>query len=299
MLIFLKIRLFQVEHTYAAKPQDNCNGKWVACSSQSIKLFSAIAYFFGRDLYNKLNVPIGLISASKGGSPVEAWTSAKAIDKIHTLSSELNIMWNKWERDYNSDKKKYIDEIKNWEKNNNSNSKKPSVPISVDMIEKPHRRPGYLYNAMIASIIPYSIKGVIWYQGGNNMDRPIQYRKLFPLLILDWRKEWNIGDFPVYYCQNAPYNNKNKSDLENGSLLRDAQAMAMRLPNTGMVNTVDIGDLNLEHPTNKQDVGKRLALWALAKTYGFKNIVYSGPMYKSMEIEGDKIKYILIMLDRN
>ncbi len=110
-------------------------------------------------------------------------------------------MWKKWEEDYNSDKKKYNDEIKIWEKNNNPDSKNPEVPISVDMIEKPHRRPGYLYNAMIAPIIPYSIKGVIWYQGGNNTDRPIQYRKLFPLLIPDWRKEWNIGDFPFYYCQ--------------------------------------------------------------------------------------------------
>ncbi len=176
------------------------------------------------------------------------------------------------------------------EKNNNPDSKNPEEPISVDMIEKPHRRPGYLYNAMIAPIIPYSIKGVIWYQGGNNIDRPIQYRKLFPLLIRDWRKEWNAGDFPFYYCQLAPYNYKNKDDLVNAPLLREAQAMAMSLPNTGMVNTVDIGDLNLEHPTDKQDAGKRLALWALAKTYGFSNIVYSGPMYKSMEINGNKIR---------
>ncbi len=285
-----EIRLFHVEHTYAAKPQEDCNGKWVACSSQSVRLFSAVAYFFGRDLYKKLNIPIGLISASKGGSPIESWISNKALVDDLMLSSELNNMWKKWEEEYPASKEKFDRELKVWEKNNKPRNEKPEVPVSVDMIEKPHRRSSYLYNAMIAPIVPYSIKGVIWYQGGNNMDRPIQYRKLFPLLIRDWRSEWDIGNFPFYYCQLTPYNYKNESDLEKGTLLRESQAMAMSIPNTGMVVTVDIGDLNVGHPTDKQDVGKRLALWALAKTYGFSNLVYSGPMYKSMEIEGSKIR---------
>ncbi len=103
---FPKMRLFHVEHTYAAKPQENCNGKWVACSPESIKLFSGIAYFFGRDLYKKLNVPIGLISASKGGSPIESWINSKMIKDNAALSSELNNMWNKWGKDYTADKKK-------------------------------------------------------------------------------------------------------------------------------------------------------------------------------------------------
>lgn len=284
---FSEIRLFQVEHTYSANPQRNCNGRWVKCSPETIKNFSAVAYFFGIYLYKKLNVPIGLISSNKGGSPIEAWINNKVLDDNFILSLELNNMWEKWKEEYPAAKKKYEDEIKVWKKNDNSSNKKPVKPTSVDMIEKPHRRPGFLYNAMIAPLIPYTIKGVIWYQGENNVERPTQYQKLFPLLISDWRNEWSIGNFPFYFVQIAFYNYKRES--EKASMLREAQMMAMSVPNTGMVVTIDIGNINNMHPTDKQDVGKRLALWALAKTYGIKNIVYSGPIYKSMKKQGNSI----------
>ncbi len=298
-----EIRLFHVERNSAATPRDDFNGKWIKCSPESVKDFSAVAFYFGRDIYEKLEVPVGLISSSKGGSPIEAW-----IDK-ETLQANKNIhtvfeMWEEKERAYPKMKEEYLSELRTWEKeeakdSSQQNITKPKLPPLVDDIDRRyHRRPGFLYNAMIAPIISYTIQGVLWYQGENNVDRwdklenetdrPKEYKELFPLLISDWRAKWNLGNFPFYYVQIAAYD----YGLETikASLLREAQTMAMNIPNTGMVVTTDIGELNDIHPKNKLDVGKRLALWALTKTYGFKNIVCSGPLYKSMNIEGNKIR---------
>jgi len=143
-----------------------------------------------------------------------------------------------------------------------------------------------LYNSMIAPVIPFGIRGVLWYQGESNQLRPEQYREMFPDMIKSWRKEWNQGNFPFYYVQIAPWKYNNGI---NAALLREAQFLTLKTTNTGMVVTLDIGDLNDIHPKNKKDVGERLALWAFAKDYGFKNIVFSGPLYKKMKIAGDKI----------
>jgi len=140
---------------------------------------------------------------------------------------------------------------------------------------------------MIAPVIPYAIKGAIWYQGESNVSRAYQYRKLFPAMIKNWRKDWKQGDFPFYYVQIAPYNYGKKRASEE---LREAQRLTLALKNTGMAVTMDIGNPKNIHPKNKLDVGKRLALWALAKDYGKKKIVYSGPLYRSMKKQGDKIR---------
>ena len=144
--------------------------------------------------------------------------------------------------------------------------------------------PTSLYNGMIAPLIPYAIKGAIWYQGESNADRAYQYRTLFPIMIKNWREDWARGDFPFYFVQIAPFLNQIPE-------IREAQLLTYRkVSNTGIVVTTDIGNTHDIHPKNKQDVGKRLALWALAKTYGNKDIVYSGPLYKSMKVEGQKIQ---------
>jgi sialate O-acetylesterase len=148
--------------------------------------------------------------------------------------------------------------------------------------------PVVLFNAMINPLLPYQIKGAIWYQGEANVGRAEQYTKLFPLMIQDWRKAWNIENFPFYYVQIAPYNYSHKDSTES-AFLRESQTKAMKVSNTGMVVTLDIGNVNNIHPMNKLDVGKRLANWALAKNYG-KNIPYLGPVYKSMKREGNSIK---------
>ena len=144
-----------------------------------------------------------------------------------------------------------------------------------------------MYNAMIAPLIPYGIRGAIWYQGESNVDRAYQYRKLFPAMIKNWRTDWGQGDFPFYYVQLAPFKYGKESA---GAELREAQLMAFLVPNTGMAVTMDIGNIDDIHPKNKQDVGRWLALWALAKTYGREEIVYSGPVYRSMRAEGNRIR---------
>ena len=140
---------------------------------------------------------------------------------------------------------------------------------------------------MISPLIPYAIKGVIWYQGEANAGHGKGYRRLFPALITNWRDDWRQGDFPFYYVQLAPFNyNKGRASQQ----LREAQMLTLSLKNTGMAVTMDLGQAKNIHPTKKLDVGKRLSLWALAKDYGKEDMVYSGPIYKSMKVEGDKIR---------
>jgi len=157
---------------------------------------------------------------------------------------------------------------------------KPKVSIEISAYT-----PTSLYNAMIHPLIPYSIRGVIWYQGESNTSNPKQYAKLFPLMIKNWRDDWQLGEFPFYYTQIAPYD---YGDVTHSELLRESQLKSLYVPNTGMAVTLDIGNPQNIHPGNKKDVGERLAFWALAKTYSQKNN-YSGPLYKSMKIQKDKI----------
>ena len=161
----------------------------------------------------------------------------------------------------------------------------PQAPAPPDGINP--NTPTSLYNGMISPLIPYTIQGVIWYQGESNAHVAKQYQTLFPAMIKSWRDAWALGDFPFYYVQIAPYN---YGHTTNSAYLREAQFMTLSVPNVGMAVTMDIGNIYDIHPRNKLDVGERLALWALAKDYGQKDLVYSGPVYKSMKIEGNKIR---------
>ena len=162
-----------------------------------------------------------------------------------------------------------------------TNLPEPPIPFSMGQ-----HASSTLYNSMISPIIPFGIRGVIWYQGESNQRSPYKYREMFPDMIKNWREEWNQGEFPFYYVQIAPYNYNNS---KNSALLREAQLLAMKTVNTGMAVTMDIGNPDDIHPKNKKDVGYRLALWALAKDYGFTNIVFSGPIYKKMKVDDNEI----------
>jgi sialate O-acetylesterase len=162
---------------------------------------------------------------------------------------------------------------------------------NLSSILNPNEYPTLLFNAMVNPVIPFGIQGAIWYQGESNTTRAVQYRKAFPLMINDWRRHWKQGDFPFYFVELTSYDAGGSTDKNVGyqwAELREAQTLTLSLPNTGMAITTDIGNPKNIHPRNKQDVGLRLALLALNKTYN-KNIVSSGPMYKSMKIEGGKI----------
>jgi sialate O-acetylesterase len=243
------IRLFTVAKNVAENPVDDVQGAWAECSPETVPGFSAALYFFGRKLHGELNVPVGLVNSSWGGTLCEAWTSKEG------LSGDPDFQ--------------------------------PILQRAAQFQAGNPNQASVLYNGMIYPILPFSIRGAIWYQGESNRDRAVQYTKLFPAMITDWRKQWKEGDFPFLFVQLAPFiYGNNPSFLAE---LWEAQFKTLSLPNTGMAVITDITELKDIHPKNKQDVGLRLALWALAKTYG-KDLVYSGPLYKEMKIEGDKIR---------
>jgi len=257
-----EIRLFQVGNFSSKEPLDDIGPgismygvpvsdcKWKACSPETISTFSSTAYFFARKLYKDLGVPVGIINSSWGGTNAEFWTPAEGLEKLG----------------YTNELKQAADSPQN---------PKGTIPTR-------------LYNGMIHPLRNFTIKGAIWYQGEGNSSRANKYCDLFSTMITSWRTVWGQGDFPFYFVQIAPYEYygpKNPSQY-----LREAQMKTLSLKNTGMAVISDISNSKKIHPKNKQDVGKRLALWALAKDYGKTNIVYSGPIYKSMKVEGDKIR---------
>ncbi|GAA4793308.1 sialate O-acetylesterase [Olivibacter ginsenosidimutans] len=253
------IRLLQVMHTTAQSPANTVplwDGSWQECSSKSIPEFSATAYFFARELYEKTHVPIGLIHSSWGGTYVEAWMSEQTLTQFDALKGAFDQM----------------------------------KATAGDVFDRKNgNQPTVLYNAMVEPFIHFPIKGAIWYQGESNADRAVAYRELFPAMIKDWRKKWNIGDFPFYFVQLANFMKKEPEPAaSNWAMLREAQTYALKLPHTGMAVIADIGEEKDIHPKNKQDVGKRLALQALKSTYGEK-IVAQGPILKSYKIKGNEV----------
>lgn len=427
-----EIRHIKIPNTISSIPKNDISkGEWEVCSPSTAGDFTAVGFFFARELYNQLKVPIGLINTSWGGTHVETWTSHEAfessdefksmiasmpslnLDSLTKVRNEVMIKkieaiqgalpkageadnWknpdiddSKWQQmqlpslweqkqpgDFDgviwfrkiidvsaSDAGQeaifelamiddndvtYVNGIKIGSTNSYNSHRRYSIPTGVlkagkniiavrvedtgggggiygestDMkltiginvislagdwsfkVEQiygsansvgPNSYPTLLFNAMVYPLIPYAIAGVIWYQGESNAGRAYQYRKAFPLMITDWRKHWNEGNFPFYFVQLASFNAGN-GDSKNGSTwaeLREAQTMTLSLPNTGMAVTTDIGTSNDIHPRNKQDVGKRLAAVALHDAYK-RDIVFSGPMYKSMKVEGNKIKIYFI-----
>jgi sialate O-acetylesterase len=423
-----QVRHIKIPNTVSAIPEkDTESGEWKVCSPETAGDFTAVGYFFARELYNQLKIPIGLINTSRGGTHVETWTSRDAFensDEFKTLiasmpslnldslvkiraaattkkiaglqgslpnageaetwkSTDLDdskwpqmqlpslweekqlgdldgVVWFRKTIDVAADDAgkestlelamiddndvTYINGVKvggidSWNTPRKysiaANVLKPGknvIAVRVDdtgggggiygegsdmkltagdhatslagdwafHVESiasnvsgvgPNEYPTLLFNAMVNPLIPYAIEGVIWYQGEANAGRAYQYRKAFPLMITDWRKHWNQGDFPFYFVQLASWeaDNGNSAKGSTWAELREAQTMTLSLPNTGMAITTDIGDSKDIHPKNKQDVGKRLAAIALHDVYK-KDVVYAGPEYKSLKIEGNKIK---------
>jgi sialate O-acetylesterase len=287
-----QIRQFLVGRKVIYTPMYNCNGKWAVCSSTTVGNFTAVGYFFGRELTKQLNnVPIGLIHTSWGGTPAESWMSKEVLENDPNFRPILK-RFEDTSADINNIKAKYKDDM---QKYNSIVPKlraegKPLPPRPEEPIGPGHAySPTGLFNGMIIPVVPYGIRGAIWYQGESNASRAYQYRTLLPAMIKNWRDVWQQGDFPFLIVQLANYMEvKHEPEQSWWAELREAQLMTLTTPNTGMAVIIDVGEANDIHPKNKQDVGKRLALWALAKTYD-KNIVYSGPIYKSMKVDGNKL----------
>ncbi len=291
------IRLYTVPQRVSPQPESSVVGKWVECSPETVPGFSAAAYYFGRELYRALNVPIGLIHTSWGGTPAESWTSLKTLK----ADAELSIYGDRYNEQvagFEKARADYPKLLEQWKADaEKAKAEGKDAPAEPKAPAYGPYLPSSLYNAMIAPLIPYGIRGAIWYQGESNAGKAYQYRRLFPSMIKDWRRDWAQGDFPFLFVQLANWGPKSDQPLDDyWAELREAQTMTLSLRNTGMALAIDIGDPNDIHPKNKQEVGRRLALNALAKTYGRK-IVYSGPMYRAMESEGDSIVLVFDHVD--
>jgi len=285
------IRLFSVKRTIAMEPQSDCVGSWSECSPETVGCFAAVGYFFGRELHKELDIPIGLIHTSWGGTPSEAWTRRGALEEVPDAAPILK-RFDDVVAKYPQIKQEYAQKLVEWkeaaEKAKAEGKRAPGRPRTPYGPENPHA-PAGLYNAMIAPLIPYGINGAIWYQGESNAGRAYQYRKIFPAMIKNWREDWGQGDFSFLFVQLANFMETKPEPVESAwAELREAQSMTLDLPNTGMAVIIDIGEAKDIHPKNKQDVGRRLALWPLAKIYG-KNVVYSGPLFKRMNVKGNNI----------
>jgi sialate O-acetylesterase len=246
-----KIRLFTVPRSSQLLPQDTSKqALWKEAGPETVSNFSATGYFFGKTLAEILNVPIGLIHVSWGGSNIESWMDAKTLGAFP--------------------------EIK--------------IPSAKDSTKAPNRTPTALYNGMIHPLVGYTIKGFIWYQGESNYERPDQYELLFPAMVQQWRSLWKAGNAPFYFVQIAPYNYAqlppyNVGGKYNSAYLRDAQRKSVKkIPNSGMAVVMDIGEEKSIHPAAKKQGGERLALLALAKTYELKGFGYESPSFDTLVI---------------
>ncbi|HVT82759.1 MAG TPA: sialate O-acetylesterase [Phycisphaerae bacterium] len=288
---FPTIRMFSGHWQRTYKPQDAIDGTWKPVSPETVKEMSAVGYFFARNLQKDLKVPVGILTETYGASCAEAWISREALAAVPTFKTWLDQFDVKAAVFPEAQRTAHMLAMKQFEIDV---QKSPSIAQRVkepringgangDPADDQHQ-PTVLYNCMIAPILPYTLKGVLWYQGESIAKGVDTYPLVQETLIKDWRTRWNNPDMPFYIVQLAALNNNS-----NRPEVREAQATILKIPHAGMAVTTDIGDRTNVHPKNKQDVGDRLARIALANAYG-REIEFSGPLYDSMAVEGNKIR---------
>ena len=287
---FPRIRMFKEESMANSEPQSQCKGKWLVASAETVGSFSATLYFFGRELHQRLDVPVGLINSSVGGTPIESWIPAFA----QSQSQELRATFLENQRAYaefdeEAARERYERELAKWKlKSDEAKAAGQPVPAKpFDTRETRNRRggPGYLFDGKIAPLIPYSLRGIVWYQGEANATpgKGELYKFQLPLLVSQWRGLWG-EELPFAWVQLPNY----KREGDDWMLVQQAMLETLRLDKTGMAITVDIGDPDDIHPKNKQDVGHRLALWALGDVYSMYAEEISGPVPAQFEVAGSE-----------
>ena len=235
---------------FSKTPQEDCQGEWLENTPVNVSHISAVSYYFARYIQEVLEVPVGIVVSTWGGSKVEAWMSRESIKSFDSI--DLSILDNDAE------------------------------------LKNPTATPCVLYNAKIAPLTHFAVKGFLWYQGESNRDNAGLYQSLMPAFVTDLRAKWGRGELPFYFVQIAPFNYEG-ADGTSAARLREVQLQNMKdIPNSGMVTTMDAGHPVFIHPVDKETVGNRLAYWALAQTYGMKGFGYAPPVYKSMEIQENK-----------
>jgi sialate O-acetylesterase len=289
---FPALRLFTVQHNVAEQPATTVPGSWQPCTPESAKMFSGVAYYFARDLQRKFNVPVGVIGSYWGGTPIESWMANSALQEVQSWPA-INARWQKSLAEYPTRASRYPEEMAAWKKAQalslaTHTPNTATWPAPVVGPGTPYALSG-LFNGMIAPLQPYAMRGVIWYQGEGNWPRPAEYAELFPAMIRSWRAQWGAGDFPFYFVQLANFTVVADPTGRAWARMRDVQARALVLPATGMAVTIDIGDPRTIHPTNKKEVGRRLALVAKTQVYGIPGD-FSGPQFDFVTGENGSLR---------
>ena len=289
-----EIRIIQIPNVMNNLPQDNVNAAWKICSPETVPGFSAAAYFFGREIYKSLKIPVGLINSSWGGTRIEPWTPPvgfQSVPELKGISAQLNLKnpaseaHKKLAGEAAQKYEAWLDVTKKSIAADQLLSAPPVFPPEL-LPYTSNQQPTVLYNAMINPLVPFALRGAIWYQGESNRGEGMLYFNKMQALINGWRTVFNNKDLAFYFVQLAPYNYGNNPQAL--PEICEAQIAALSIPNTGMAATMDIGNVKNIHPTNKQEVGRRLALQALNKTYGQKDIVCDSPLFDSLKLDGGK-----------
>ncbi len=279
-----QVRLLRIEHASSDAPLAAIRAAWQPCTPSTAKDFSAVAYFFAREISHREHVPIGVIDSSWGGTPIDSWIS------LDTLSADASLLPAFANRAHFADMQTHLALILAAEKRADADAAaqhqpKPTHPWHPDPVSW---IPAGLYNGMVAPLTPYTIKGFLWYQGESDSapERVGLYARLMPALIADWRHQWRQGNLPFLYVQISSFDSPN----ENWGLLRDSQRRALYVANTGMAVTLDVGQRDNVHPPDKQTVGARLALAGRALAYGETELAYRGPLYRQTTREGNGLR---------
>ncbi|ADW69698.1 sialate O-acetylesterase [Granulicella tundricola] len=287
-----KMRLLLVEHKSSEYPLDDLSTTWTECTPETAKSFSAAAYFFGREISAKENVPVGLIDSSYGGTPADAWVS------LDTLGTDASLLPAFASRATFANQQTDIRALIAEEKREDDAARAAGKPVPSHFWHPDEApwRPAGLYNGMIAPLAPVTVKGFLWYQGEANSgyDRAPEYERLFGAMIGDWRRHFEQGNLPFLYAQISSYD----SPKEYFSLVREEQRRVLEVANTGMVVTLDVGNAHNVHPADKQTVGARLALAARHVVYG-QEVAYEGPLFReaTTEMGKDGVKAMRVWFD--
>lgn len=296
---FPLIRHIKISHTVASTPAETVrtNG-WQPATPQTAGGFTAVGYFFARDVFQKLGVPVGLVNSTWGGTPVESWMSPAAL----ASDPAFKVVSERWEKDlaeYPTKKPAYDAMLREWRKAEAAAKAEGEAALATFLREHPWQRaprgpgnswtPSGLFNGMINPLLPYALSGVLWYQGESNFDRATEYRSLFSAMITAWRGHFGQGDIPFYWVNLANFRNDEDPTGLTYAFLREAQTQTLSLPNTGQALAIDIGDPNDIHPANKQEVGRRLALLAKNRVYGI-TVDDTGPTFVSAVREGSALR---------
>lgn len=293
------IRHVKIQHTVAPAPADTVKTSgWQAASPQTTGNFSAVAYFFARDLHVRLEVPVGIVNCTWGGTPIEAWMSPAALAG-HPLARAIDDRWTQTLAEYPAKKTLFDTAWAEWTQGEAAAKAQGKAALEAYLKKRPRiwepPGPGHpwtprgLYNGMVNPLVPYALRGILWYQGENNVERPAEYAPLFHSLIGSWREHLGQGDLPFFWVSIAAFSYPTDPTGLLAASLREAQASALALPNTGQALTIDIGHPTDIHPINKQEVGRRLALLARMRVYDGVGDD-TGPTFASMAREGSAVR---------